>query len=157
MKRLLSTFLCAVLFATCISCDTADEKKEERTQNSWETSSLPGDYKLNNEIVAKNRRKRIGQTYPSLHEWFIENKTKLGLEKTRQLQSKMQVTKSKRSYRNPNALQPGTLFLHKGKVYVLNGTLTNGAYLRAFGDTKTNFNRKDCTILKSNCGLVFMD
>ncbi len=50
MKRLLSTFLCAALFATCISCDIADEKKEERTQNSWETSSLPGDYKLNNEF-----------------------------------------------------------------------------------------------------------
>ena len=49
MKRLLSTFLCAALFATCISCDTAD-KKEERTKNSWETSSLPSDYKLNNEF-----------------------------------------------------------------------------------------------------------
>ena len=49
MKRLLSTFLCAALFAACISCDTAD-KKEERTKNSWETSSLPSDYKLNNEF-----------------------------------------------------------------------------------------------------------
>ena len=49
MKRLLSTFLCAALFATCISCDTADEK-EERTKNSWETSSLPSDYKLNNDF-----------------------------------------------------------------------------------------------------------
>ena len=49
LKRLLSTFLCAALFATCISCDTADEKKE-RAKNSWETSSLPGDYNLNNEF-----------------------------------------------------------------------------------------------------------
>ena len=48
MKRLLSTFLCAALFATCISCDTADEKKE-RAKNSWE-SSIPSDYKLNNEF-----------------------------------------------------------------------------------------------------------
>lgn len=69
----------------------------------------------------------------------------------------MQVTKSKRNYRNPNALQPGTLFFYKGKVNVLSGTLTNGAYLRTFGDTKTNFNKKDCKILKGNCGLVFID
>ena len=50
LKRLLSTFLCAALFATCISCDTADEKKAERTKNSWEASSLPGDYNLNNDF-----------------------------------------------------------------------------------------------------------
>ena len=49
MKRLLSTFLCAALFVTCISCDTADEKGT-RSKNSWETSSIPTDYKLNNEF-----------------------------------------------------------------------------------------------------------
>ena len=33
-------------------------------------------YKLDGKIVAKNRRKRIGQTENSLHEWYIEMKQK---------------------------------------------------------------------------------
>lgn len=50
MKNYLSAFLCTVLFITCISCDTEEEKKEERAKNSWEKSSLPSDYKLNNDF-----------------------------------------------------------------------------------------------------------
>lgn len=48
MKRLLSAFLCIVLFIACISCDT--EEKKGRSKNSWEKSSLPSDYKLNNDF-----------------------------------------------------------------------------------------------------------
>lgn len=43
MKRLLSTFLCAVLFVTCISCDTADEKEEKQAKlnnNFWDNASV---------------------------------------------------------------------------------------------------------------------
>ena len=42
MKRLLSTFLCAALFATCISCDTADEKKENTYYKAtfWDNASV---------------------------------------------------------------------------------------------------------------------
>ena len=45
MKRLLSTFLCAALFAACISCDPADEKKENKDTShkvtfSWDNASV---------------------------------------------------------------------------------------------------------------------
>ena len=113
-------------------------------------------YKIDKKVVAKNRRKRTGQTEPSLHEWYIESVKKIGKEETKKLQSKMQVVKSIRYYRDKNALQPGTLFMYKNQVYVLSGSLSNGAYLRAWGDTKTNYPRKDCIIIKRNTGLVFL-
>ena len=45
MKRLLSTFLCAALFAACISCDPANEKKENKDTShkvtfSWDNASV---------------------------------------------------------------------------------------------------------------------
>ena len=45
MKRLLSTFLCIALFAGCISCDPADEKKENKDTPhkvtfSWDNASV---------------------------------------------------------------------------------------------------------------------
>jgi hypothetical protein len=76
-------------------------------------------YKLNGEVIAKNRQKRIGQTSPSLREWYKDTKYKLGKEKTKQLQSKLKVLKSTRSYRNPNSIMPGLIFLYKGKRYIL--------------------------------------
>ena len=68
----------------------------------------------------------------------------------------MQVVKSTRYYRDKNALSPGTLFLYKNNIYVLSGSITNGQYLRAFGDSKTNYPTKNCKILKENTGLVFL-
>ena len=113
-------------------------------------------YKIDKKVVAKNRRKRTGQIEPSLHEWYLESIKKIGKEKTKKLQSKMQVIKSTRYYRDKNALQPGTIFMYKGKTFVLSGSLSNGAYLRVWGDTKTNYPRKDCIIIKRNTGLVFL-
>ena len=64
------------------------------------------------------------------------------------LQSKMQVIKSTRYYRYKNALQLGTIFMYNGKTFVMSGSLSNGAYLRIWGDTKTNYPTRDCIIIK---------
>ena len=43
MKKLLSIFLCVVLFVTCISCDTANEKEEEEAKLNngfWDNASV---------------------------------------------------------------------------------------------------------------------
>ena len=113
-------------------------------------------YKLNGEVIAKNRQKRIGQTSPSLREWYKDTKCKLGKEKTKQLQSKLKVLKSTRSYRNPNAIMPGAIFLYKGKRYILSGIADKGAYFRALGQGTKNFKAKNCKIIKYNTGLVFI-
>ena len=113
-------------------------------------------YKLDGKTVAKNRRKRIGQKEPSLHEWYIETKQKYGKMEAKRLQSKLKVVKSKRSYRKPASILPGAEFVYNKKRYILTGTLTNGQYYRALGEGDTNFKAKNCKIVKHNCGLVFI-
>lgn len=113
-------------------------------------------YKLDGKIVAKNRRKRMSQTENSLHEWYIEMKQKYGKTEARRLQSKLEVVKSKRSYRNKASVLPGTEFIYKKKRYTLTGTLTNGQYYRAYGQGSKNFKASECKIVKHNKGLVFV-
>ena len=113
-------------------------------------------YKLNGEIVAKNRQKRIGQTSPSLREWYKDTKRKLGKKETKQLQSKLKVLKSTRSYRNPNSIMPGAIFFYKNKRHILSGISDKGRYFRALGQGTKNFKAKDCKIIKYNTGLVFI-
>lgn len=113
-------------------------------------------YKLDGKIIAKNKRKRIGQTENSLHEWYIEMKQKYGKIEAKKLQSKLKVIKSKRSYRNKTSILPGAKFIYKKKRYILTGTLTNGKYYRAYGQGNRNFKASECKVIKHNKGLVFI-
>lgn len=114
-------------------------------------------YKYNGKVVAKNRRKRTGQTKcDSLHEWYIKTKHKFGLKETKKMQSQLKVLKSKRSYRNPDLIEPGTVVFYNGKRHVVSGNKNNGQYL-LFKDTGSSyFKTKDCTILSYNKGLVYL-
>ena len=69
---------------------------------------------------------------------------------------KLVVKKSQRSYNSRDRIMPGTVFSYKGKRLVMSGQLTGGAYLRAYGDTKTNYPTAKCRILSRNEGLVFI-
>ena len=51
-------------------------------------------YKIDKKTVAKNRKKRTGQTEPSLREWYKTSVEKIGKKATKILQSQMQVVKS---------------------------------------------------------------
>ena len=51
---------------------------------------------------------------------------------------------------------PGTVFVHRGERYVMSGQITGGKYLRAYGDTNTNYAISKCYIARKNEGLVFI-
>ena len=73
----------------------------------------------------------------------------------RTYRSQLEVTKSYRRYNDPDRLMPGAVFLFRGKRYVLQGRITNGAYFKAVGEPKMNIPARDCRILKQNEDLVF--
>ena len=113
-------------------------------------------YKLNGEVIAKNRNKRIEQKEDSLHEWREKTLAKLGFAKTQEMLKQLVVIKSTRHYNTEGRLMPGTVFEHNGKRLVLSGQLTGGQYYRAIGDPKTNYPAKKCRILTQNTGLVYI-
>jgi hypothetical protein len=53
-------------------------------------------------------------------------------------------------------MMPGVVFMCKGQRHVMSGQLTGGKYLRAVGDTKTNYPVAQCYILNENAGLVYI-
>ncbi|MBQ6855919.1 MAG: hypothetical protein IJO13_02315, partial [Lachnospiraceae bacterium] len=113
-------------------------------------------YKLDGQIVARNRRKRMDQKEDSLHEWFLKTKEQHGLETAKKLQSELAVQKSIRRYNRTDRLMPGAVFTRNRKRHVMSGQLSGGTYFRAVGDTKTNHPEKFCEIQKQNSGLVFI-
>ena len=113
-------------------------------------------YKLDGQTVARNRRKRMDQKEDSLHEWFLKTKKQYGLETTKKLQSELAVQKSIRRYNRTDRLMPGAVFIRNGKRYVMSGQRTNGKYLLAVGDARTNHPEKLCSVQRINSGLVFL-
>ena len=113
-------------------------------------------YKSNGKVIAKNRRKRIGQTEDSLHEWYIKTKATFGKKEAKRLQSQLKVLKSTRSYRNKDLVEPGSTVFYKGKRHVVSGNKNNGRYL-LFRDTgSVYYKREDCKLLSYNKGLVYL-
>jgi 5-methylcytosine-specific restriction endonuclease McrA len=143
-------------FPLDIPKDCFELKQFRKHNRSIINSQTERTYKLDNQIVAKNRRKRMDQKEDSLHEWYIKTKQQFGKIETRKIQSKLQVTRSTRRYNTKNRLMPGTQFKYKNKIYTMNGQLSNGQYLRAVGDKNTNYPTKDCTIIRNNSGLVYI-
>lgn len=113
-------------------------------------------YRLDGKTVARNRRKRTEQQGDSLHEWYLKTKALIGRAGARRLQKQMKVAPSTRYYKNPKRLMPGTVFIARGKRYVICGQLSNGMYLRAEGCGTENFPIRDCRILRQNGGLVYV-
>lgn len=113
-------------------------------------------YKLNGETVAKNRKPRFEQKGPALSDWYEEQVKCHGRQEAGRMRSQLTVEKSTRHYNNPNRLMPGALFEYMGEYHVLSGQLSNGQYLRAYGDGKTNYPARKCRIVRHNEGLVFV-
>ena len=105
-------------------------------------------YRLNGEVVAKNRKPRFEQEGPSLQDFLAGYPP----EQRRAVCSQLTVTPSLRRYNNKKReCMPGCVFLYGGKRYVLSGQITGGKYLRAVGDKKdkkTNFNKQQCRIIQ---------
>lgn len=109
-------------------------------------------YKLNGEVVAKNRKPRFEQKGPSLQDYLLT----FPEEERRSVCSRLSVVPSKRCYNNLDRKAfPGDIFIYKHKRYVLSGQRTRGAYYLAVGVNKVNFPAKDCRLIKAG-GLVYL-
>lgn len=112
-------------------------------------------YKLGKETVAKNRKPRFEQKGPALSDWYEDMVKHHGQKEADRMRSQLTVQKSMRRYNNPERLKPGTMFEYKGEYLVMSGQLSEGQYLRAYGNKKTNYLANRCRIIKHNEGLVF--
>lgn len=113
-------------------------------------------YRLDEKVVAKNRKKKMDQKVDSLEEWYEKQVQALGETKAKRLRNRLSITESYRRYQNPKRIMPGAVFFYHGVRHVLNSSITNGQYFRAVGNPKTNYPARNCVILKQNEGLVFI-
>lgn len=135
---------------------TYDIRQFRRHDRARVGSQTERTYRLDGQVVAKNRRRRMDQKEPSLHDFYIEMKRLHGKKEARRIQSRLTVAKSTRRYNDTERLMPGTVFIHDGKRCVMSGQITNGRYLRAIGDGRTNYKRSECRIIQKNRGLVYL-
>ncbi len=112
-------------------------------------------YYLDGKKVATNHRKRTEQKTDSLHEWYLEAKQTYGKQVARQMQSRLTVKPSVRRYNDQTRNLPGTIFFVKGKRYVMQGQLTNGAYVYTTEGASHRFRTKDCAF-EPQRGLVYI-
>ena len=113
-------------------------------------------YYYEGEKIATNRKPRFEQPGEALSDWYEKQIQFYGRSEADQMTGKLVVKRSQRSYNFRDRIIPGTVFSYNGKCLVMSGQLTGGAYLRAYGDTKTNYPATKCRILSRNEGLVFI-
>lgn len=113
-------------------------------------------YYLDKQKIATNRKPRFEQAGDALSDWYKKQVKACGNAKAAKMLSTLKVKKSSRFYNSEGRLMPGTVFSYNGQRHVMSGQLTGGRYLRAYGDTKTNYPASKCKILRSNEGLVFI-
>lgn len=113
-------------------------------------------YRYDGKIVAKNRKKRMDQKTDSLENWVADMTEQFGQEAANRMLSKVTVQKSTRHYNTKGRMMPGTVFICRGKRFVMTGQLTGGAYYRAYGQDKKNFPAKAVQVIQKNKGLVYV-
>ena len=113
-------------------------------------------YRYDGKIIAKNRKKRMDQKTDSLEDWVADMTKQYGHGTTSRMLSKVTVQKSTRHYNTKVRIMPGTVFIYRGKRFVMTGQLTGGAYYRAYGQDKKNFPAKAVRVIRKNNGLVYV-
>ena len=156
------------LDAYCIACsalsdarvalsDTCYEIKQYRNHDRARINSqTERTYRLNGKIVAKNRRKRMDQKTPSIHEFYLEQKAKYGKKEAKRIMGQLKVQKSMRRYNDMARILAGAEVLYKGKRYVKQAQLSNGQYLRFAGKGDENYPEKQCSYLRKTAGLKYI-
>ena len=132
--------MCIALTGHCVLAKSISEEYElfqfRRHDRALINNQRERVYRYENEKCAVNRRKRMDQKADSLKEWYDSEKALYGVSEARKHLSVLTVEKSVRRYNNADRILPGTVFLYKGKRYVMTGQLTGGRYLRAYGQGK---------------------
>ena len=131
-------------------------KKFRRQNRSIIHHQTERSYYLGKQKIATNRKPRFEQTGDALSDWYEKQLKTCENGEAGKLLSALKVKKSSRFYNSKGRLMPGTIFFYNGQRHVISGQLTGGRYLRAYGDTKTNYPISKCKILKHNDGLVFI-
>ena len=97
----------------------------------------------------------MDQKTNSLADWFADTVKKKGIQEAERLRSSLSVKKSTRYYNTKNRVMPGTVFIYKGKRYILISQISKGKYYQAYGMGDINFPVAKVQILLRNGGLVF--
>ena len=104
-------------------------------------------YKFDGKVIAKNRSPRSEQKGLALSQWFEQMTKEHGDTEAEAMLSRLTVSKSRRSYNNPDRPLPGTIFMYNGKTYTLRGQRTNGQYFLAVGYGGKNIPARKCTLI----------
>ena len=126
-------------------------------ERSYKAKNDEGKYK----IIAQNRKKRTGQTKPSLEEYIDKNgKDILPKFKVKKKDDKKKPDSDYIIYPGgpcmrdkDNPFIPGDIVLHKGEYRVLRGTSSYGKTV-LFAGGKESGKAKDCKIICRNPGIV---
>ena len=127
--------------------DTFEVKQYRRHDRQRVQAQRERTYYLNGKAVCKNRHKRTDQKTDSLGEFRKKHPSDVKW---------LTIKTSKRYYNSPDRLFPGVVFMYMGKLHVMSGQLTNGKYLRAVNNCKTNYPTVQCQIVRKNVGLVYL-
>ena len=138
------------------SLNTYKIKQFRRQDRSAIHHQTERSYYLDKQKIATNRKPRFEQSGDALSDWYEKQVQRYGKREADKMLSAVTVKKSTRFYNVSNRLMPGTIFDYNGQRYVMSGQLTGGKYLRAYGDTKTNYPVLKCRVLRKNEGLVFI-
>ena len=137
-------------------CHTYTMKQFRRQDRSNIHHQTERSYYLDGKKIATNRKPRFEQSVDALSDWYAKQVNELGKKEAAKLLGRLTVKKSQRAYNSQTRLMPGAVFYFEGERLVMSGQLTGGKYLRACGDTKTNYPISKCKIMKHNEGLVFI-
>lgn len=120
-------------------------------------------YSLDGKTVAVNRRKACSadpitgkekkQPTDSLEDWFNKKVGEVGEKEAMRLRSKMSVKPSKRTYNNMDRHLPGSIFVFKGRRYVLRAN--HGNCVNAIND-ETEYPRGKVAFVAESAGLVYI-
>lgn len=135
------------------TCKIKQFRRQDRSVIHHQTERF---YHLDNHKIATNRKPRFEQSGDALSDWYEKQVQRYGKREADKMLSIVAVKKSTRFYNVSNRLMPGAVFDYNGQRYVMSGQLTGGKYLRAYGDTKTNYPVLKCRVLRKNEGLVFI-
>lgn len=144
--------ICIALYGADITeckdiSDTFEVKQFRRHDRTIINNQRERTYYLNGKAVCKNRHQRTDQKADSLAEYRKKHPSDVKW---------LTIKTSKRYYNSPDRLFPGVVFMYMGKLHVMSGQLTNGKYLRAVDDCKTNYPTAQCQIVRKNAGLVYL-
>jgi hypothetical protein len=135
--------------------ETYAVKQFRRHDRAKINSQTERTYKLDGIIVAKNRRPRFEQQGPAFSQWYDEQVELFGKKEADRMLSQLTVKKSYRRYNDPDRLMPGAMIMYDNRIGILTGQQNKGYYYIINGIQGRIPSRK-CSILKRNCGLVYM-